>query len=520
MPAIGDLLADRYRIDARLGAGGMGTVWRAHDLRLHRDVAVKVLAPSFAGDPVLTERFDREARALAAVASPNVVAIYDVVTTPGSDSFLVMELCPDGSLGDRLDAAGSLAVAVALPLLADAADGLAALHARGILHRDVTPRNVLVSGGRAKLGDLGLARDGGGSERAAATELTAVGTTVGTLAYLAPELLEGRPPSEASDVYGLGAVAYRTLAGLLPHAAGSVAELVTARRTPVVPLGERLPGVAQALASLVGQALDTRPGARPSAATLAATLRSLAVGAGGAGVPRHALPSRTAEGIAGGATGARGAGGDIDAATGPEAPTRTAITTATGVPGPAGPSRPAARIASRPGRGSDHYRGPSLWSGEILLVAIVATIVLLVLLAIAGAFGGGPAATPAANGSASPTPSPVQASPSGASAGPSISPSADAFATAAARAADLRTAIDAARGPGGLKGKDAKGLTDLLDQVARALASGEAAGARAATDRLASQVRASISDGTIGGATAQSMGAAIDALVGAAAALP
>ena len=372
MPAIGDLLADRYRIDARLGAGGMGTVWRAHDLRLHRDVAVKVLAPSFAGDPVLTERFDREARALAAVASPHVIAIYDVVTTPGSDPFLVMELCPDGSLGDRLDAAGSLPVAVGLPLLADAADGLVALHARGILHRDVTPRNVLLSGGHAKLGDLGLARDGGAIERVAATELTAAGTTVGTLAYLAPELLEGQPPSAASDIYGLGAVAYRTLAGVLPHAAGSVAELVTARRTPVVPLGERLPGVAPALASLVGQALDVRPGGRPSAATLAASLRSLAVAAGGAGV----LPRALAGGIVGGVAGAQGNGGGIEAPTGPDAPTRAAITTVASVPGPAGPSRPTAKDPSRPGRGSDHYRGPSLWSGEILLVAIVAAIAL------------------------------------------------------------------------------------------------------------------------------------------------
>ena len=502
----------------------MGTVWHAHDLRLDRDVAVKVLAPTFAGDPVLTERFDREARALAAVVSPYVIAIYDVVTTPGSDPFLVMELCPDGSLGDRLDAAGSLGVAVALPLLADAADGLVALHARGILHRDVTPRNVLLSGGRAKLGDLGLARDGGASERAAATELTAAGTTVGTLAYLAPELLEGQPPSAASDVYGLGAVAYRTLAGVLPHAAGSVAELVTARRTPVVPLGERLPGVAPALASLVGQALDVRPGGRPGAATLAASLRSLAVAAGGAGVPSQALPSRIAGGIAGGAavglTGGLGNVGGSDAVTGPDAPTRAAITTVAGGPGPDGPSRPTAKVPSRPDRGSDHYRGPSLWSGEILLIAIVAAIVLLVLLAIAGVFGGGPAAAPASIGSPSPTPSPVEVSPSGASPSPSASPSADPFATAAARVADLRAAIDAAKGPGGVKGKDAKDLGDLLDQVTRALASGDAAGATAATDRLATQVQAAISDGTISGETAQAVGAAVDALVAAVAPLP
>src|SRR5450759_928325 len=114
MLAVGDLLAGRYRVDARLGAGGMGSVWRAHDLRLDRDVALKVLLPSVAGDPVLAQRFDREAHALAAVTSPHVIAIYDVVTGAGGDPFLVMELCPDGSLGDRLDAAGSLPVAEAL----------------------------------------------------------------------------------------------------------------------------------------------------------------------------------------------------------------------------------------------------------------------------------------------------------------------------------------------------------------------------------------------------------------------
>jgi len=279
MLAVGDLLAGRYRVDARLGAGGMGSVWRAHDLRLDRDVAVKVLMPSVAGDPVLAERFDREARALAAVTSPHVIAIHDVVTGAGGDPFLVMELCPDGSLGDRLDAAGSLPVAEALRLLADAAEGLVALHARGILHRDVTPRNVLLSGGRAKLGDLGLARASATDERPPLSDLTAAGTTVGTLAYLAPELLEGEPPDAASDVYGLGAVAYRTLTGVLPHSAGSVAELVTARMRPVAPLGEHVPGVGPALASLVARALDVRPAARPTAAELAAGLRDLAVAA-------------------------------------------------------------------------------------------------------------------------------------------------------------------------------------------------------------------------------------------------
>ena len=439
MLAVGDLLAGRYRVDARLGAGGMGSVWRARDLRLDRDVAVKVLMPSLAGDPVLAERFDREARALAAVTSPYVVAIHDVVTSAGADSFLVMELCPDGSLGDRLDAAGSLSVAEALPLLADAAEGLLALHARGILHRDVTPRNVLLSGGRAKLGDLGLARAGAAIGRPPLSDLTATGTTVGTLAYLAPELLEGAPPGVASDIYGLGAVAYRTLAGVLPHSAGSVAELVTTRMRPVAPLGEHAPGVGPALASLVARTLDVRPAARPTAAELAAALRVLAVastdaaadvatraathgpGAGtraaaadaaidmatgttaadaaadiatraAAGGPGCA--TRAAAGGPGAGTTAGRQGSGAVAAAGPDVPTRPAIATEASEPRHPDRSRAATPIPPRPGRGSDRYRGPSLWTGELLLIAIVAAVVVVVLLALAGAFGAGTVTPP------------------------------------------------------------------------------------------------------------------------------
>ena len=174
-----------------------------------------------------------------------------------------MELCPDGSLGDRLDAVGTLSTAEALPLLADAADGLQALHARGILHRDLAPRNVLLSGGRAKLGDLGLARSRTTGGTSPIPDITAAGTTVGTLAYLAPELLEGEPPSTASDVYGLGAVAYRTLTGVPPHPAGSVAELVSSRGRPVTPLDLLVPGVRPGLTSLVARALDVRPARTP-----------------------------------------------------------------------------------------------------------------------------------------------------------------------------------------------------------------------------------------------------------------
>ncbi len=277
MLAIGDLLAGRYRIDARLGAGGMATVWRARDLRLERDVAVKVLLPNLAGDPALAARFDREARALAAISDAHVVAIFDVVEgSQGSEPFLVMELCPDGSLGDRLADEASIAPEIALPLLADAASGLAALHARGMVHRDVTPRNVLLVGGSAKLGDFGLVRPedtstmpGGG--------LTATGAAVGTLGYLAPEILDGRTATPASDVYGLGTVAFRSLTGALPHPARSIAELVAARSRAVAPIGTLVPGLPAAAATAIDRALDAEPVRRPTAAELALNLPARAV---------------------------------------------------------------------------------------------------------------------------------------------------------------------------------------------------------------------------------------------------
>jgi serine/threonine protein kinase len=271
MARLGEVLADRYRIDAPLGVGGMATVHRARDLRLGRDVAVKVLLPDLATDGMVVERFVREAHALAAINHPAVVSVYDV--DPGDpaarrEPFYVMELCPDGSLADRLRARGPLPPDVAVPWLVSVAQGLAELHRHGLVHRDVKPHNVLLSGERAKLGDFGIVLAESGDE----VELTAEGTTLGTLAYLAPERLVGRPATHAADVYGLAASSYEALSGRRPRRSGTVAELVERRADAPPPLASLRPELGSWFDPPVLAGLAPDPAARPEAAAFGQTL--------------------------------------------------------------------------------------------------------------------------------------------------------------------------------------------------------------------------------------------------------
>jgi hypothetical protein len=271
MARLGEVLADRYRIDAPLGVGGMATVQRARDLRLGRDVAVKILLPNLATDGALVDRFVGEAHALAAINHPAVVSVYDVDPgdpASGREPFYVMELCSDGSLADRLRVGGPLSPEVAVPWLASVADGLAELHRHGLVHRDVKPQNVLISGERAKLGDLGIVL----AESGADVELTAEGTTLGTLAYLAPERLVGRPATHAADVYGLAASAYEALSGRRPRRSGTVAELVERRADPPPALAALRPELGPWFDPPILAGLAPDPAARPEAAALGRAL--------------------------------------------------------------------------------------------------------------------------------------------------------------------------------------------------------------------------------------------------------
>jgi len=202
----GEHLSDRYRLDAFLASGGMGEVWRATDVVLGRQVAVKVLLPAMLTDPGFAARFRAEARILAAFRHPNVVDVYDFgeSTIDGKPAaYLVMAYVAGEPLSHRIATAGTLPVIETLSVMAQAADALEAAHVNGVVHRDVKPGNLLVQDdGTVVLVDFGVARS------AAVTAITAADAVPGTVLYMAPEQVSGKPVSPATDIYALGAVAY------------------------------------------------------------------------------------------------------------------------------------------------------------------------------------------------------------------------------------------------------------------------------------------------------------------------
>jgi serine/threonine protein kinase len=257
-----------YRIEARLGRGGMGIVFRAvgDDGQV---VALKVLRDELAADEAFRRRLAHEARAAAEVRHPNLVPVLDVGEADGR-LYLAVGYLEGRSLYERLAADGPLPVPDVVRLAADVGGGLEALHRRGIVHRDVKPGNILLAGdGTAVLGDFGLARN------RAWTVLTKPGQVVGTLAYLAPERIQGEPAGPLSDLYALGCVLYECLAGAAPFAGRSVLRVGMAHleEEPGDPAAGRT-DVPPALSWTVRQALAKDPARRPpGAAALARMLR-------------------------------------------------------------------------------------------------------------------------------------------------------------------------------------------------------------------------------------------------------
>ena len=249
------VVAGRYVLGEELGRGGMGVVRRAHDQRLARDVAVKLLDRQSRERPEALARFEYEARAAAALVHPNVVRVYDY-GEDGDVVYLVMEALPGRTLSDEI-ARGRIAPERLVDIATDVLAGLAAAHDRGVVHRDIKPGNVLFDDhDRAKLGDFGVATSG-------SQHLTQTGLVLGTPAYVAPERLTGQRATSQSDLYALGVLCYEALSGERPFTGD--APLVVARmieRGEPVHLHDRCPDLPPALCDVVMRAMDREPSRR------------------------------------------------------------------------------------------------------------------------------------------------------------------------------------------------------------------------------------------------------------------
>jgi tRNA A-37 threonylcarbamoyl transferase component Bud32 len=285
------LILDRYRLVERLASGGSAEVWRAHDEQLDRPVAVKRLHPHLLPDAASRARLVAEARAVAALAHPVVVGIYDVDSS-GESPALVMELVEGESLSARIERDGPLPERQAAATVADLAEALYHAHQRGVIHRDVKAGNVLLgTDGRTRLVDFGIAH----SLAASAERLTLTGTVIGTLHSMAPEQLSGGPITPRTDLYGLGVVLHQALTGRPPFATSSPVALAQAQQAGP----PSLDGVDPALAAVVAGCLSYAPADRPlHAGALAAALRDWLAGDPTAALAlappaRAAIPSDT-----------------------------------------------------------------------------------------------------------------------------------------------------------------------------------------------------------------------------------
>jgi TolB-like protein/tetratricopeptide (TPR) repeat protein/tRNA A-37 threonylcarbamoyl transferase component Bud32 len=266
-----------YEIVAPLGAGGMGEVYRALDRKLQRQVAIKVLRPETSGDPLARRRFEQEARAVAALAHPNILAIHHFDTHEGTH-YAVMELLEGETLRQRMTRSG-LGWPEAARIGASVADGLAAAHEKGITHRDLKPANVfLTAGGGVKILDFGLAhvaREESGAGVSTTDLKTAPDTVLGTVGYMSPEQLSGKPVDATTDLFALGCILHEMVHGRHPFARPSATATMAAvlSEEPPDTLSETVP---PALSRLIRRCLEKKPAQRPrSARELALELRAL-----------------------------------------------------------------------------------------------------------------------------------------------------------------------------------------------------------------------------------------------------
>ncbi len=275
-PRIGQVIAG-YRIEERVGRGGMGVVYRAEHLNLRRRAAIKIIAPDLSESEGFRERFSREARIAAALQHPNIVTVYDAGEVDGL-LYLAMQYIEGFDLSAMLRRDGRLRPYRAVDVCRQVASALDAAHAMGLIHRDVKPANVLIEGRTAFLTDFGLTKRLDGAH----TELTRAGDVVGTIHYVAPEQIEGGQVSARSDVYSLGCLLFHCLSGQVPFGRDTDVAVIYAHLSEEPPrLSEVRPELAGGLDAVIAKALDKSPDRRfPSCGDLINAARAVIDAAG------------------------------------------------------------------------------------------------------------------------------------------------------------------------------------------------------------------------------------------------
>ena len=455
-PALPTVLAERYQLDRSLGNGGMGEVFEATDLTLHRNVAVKLLSPSLVEDEPARARFLREARALAQVNSPHVVAVYDA-GEDGERPYLVMELVEGTTLEQELKRGGRLEPPRAVAIAKDIASGLASAHEQGIVHRDVKPSNVfLTPSDAAKIGDFGIAR----LERPDAT-LTLTGQTFGSPPYVAPEQATGGTVDARADLYSLGCVLFQMLVGRRPFSGDDPVSLVYQHVHTTPPRVDSLhPEVPVALGDLVAGLMAKDPDDRPDSAEQ--VQRSLG------SVPTE--PAATA--------------------------TATVPVTAT---------VPLTATAVLPSRAQAERRRKPWWP---LVAGIIGVVVLLALTTAAILARGDPTAAPSS------PPRHSSTAPSSASASASPSPSAPVPQTPEAAGAALLALTQQLQDAGAIDHKLADDIQHAVDEVVNGKGKGhghEGDASKTLKD-LKDQVSEAVNQGTVSAADGSRLIDAIDLL--------